>query len=235
MAPNHPRSTDDLIAQLARRVDRLQSALALGPVLPAYTSTTLPANPPTGLEVLVTDLGLRAYWNGTKWVYPPQLIGHSVLTAVGSITIPIPTAPAFSTLRVAWTGRGDTASGATYMCVQLNGDTSSSYLWQINQANNASVTGADAGATVDRIEIGTMPAATATAGYFGSGEFVIPNASGSSFKAMTSHSTSMNATNNGYSGSYGGQWLKNAAVNSVTLLPLTGNLAAGSSASIDGS
>jgi hypothetical protein len=64
MAPIHSRKIEDLIVDLGAKVAALQSARAQGPILASYTSTTLPANPPTGLEVLVTDLGLRAYWNG---------------------------------------------------------------------------------------------------------------------------------------------------------------------------
>ena len=79
-----------------------------------------------------------------------------------------------------------------------------------------------------------MAAATATAGYLGSGEFTIPNASGSTYKVATGHSTSANANNNGYSGTYGGLWQNTAAVTSVTLLPLAGQLVAGSSAYLYG-
>lgn len=166
----------------------------------------------------------------------PQLLGSSTLTGTtASITINVPSSGGYNTLRMTWSARSDTASGATYMCVRLNGDGGNNYLWQINQANNASLAGSgNSGALVGQVQIGTMAAATATAGYFGSGEFTIPGASGSTYKALSGYSTSMNATNNGYAGSYGGLWLNTTAITSVTLLPLAGNMVTGSTASLYG-
>lgn len=201
----------------------------------AGPSSSHPANPYTGMPIYETDTGLEAYWSGSAWVYPPQLIAKTVLGAsTASVTFSsIP--QVFTTLRVAWTARSDTALAATYMCLRLNGDSGSDYTYQINQANaNAATGGGNSNGTVNVIEIGTMAAATATAGYFGSGECLIPNASGSAFKAVSGHSTSTNSTTNAYSGTYGGLWLSTAAVTSVTLLALAGNLVSGSSVALYG-
>lgn len=164
-----------------------------------------------------------------------QRLDSKVLTATTpSIVLTVPSGAAYSTLRVAWTGRGDTSAAATYMCVRINGDATSSYLWQINQSNGATDSSANSGATDNQVKIGTVPGATATAGYFGAGEFTIPNAAGSTFKVASGHSASFNATNSGYSGTYGGLWLNAAAITSITLLPLFNNLVAGSSATLYG-
>jgi hypothetical protein len=238
MAPKHPRTTEGLIDQLAKRVEQLQNALARGPILPSYTSATLPASPPTGLEVLVTDLGLRAYWNGSAWIYPPQRIGSQTLAAPGTITIPVPAAAAaaFSTLRVTWAGAGTTAGTATYMCLRLNGDSStSSYVWQFNQASGTAQSSIGSSGTAAQIQIGTLAGAGGTAGYLGSGEFTIPNPGGSAYKAPAGISNSSNSPTGTFSGSYGGQWLSTAAVASITLLALSGSLTAGSTATVYGS
>lgn len=163
-------------------------------------------------------------------------VASSVLTSSQpSIPLAVPAGTAFNTLRVAWTGRSDVAGTATYMCVQLNGDTASHYLWQINQANNASTAGSGgSGATATQIQIGTMAGGTATAGYVGGGEFVIPNASGATFKVPSGYSSSFNSTTNSYSGAYGGLWLSTAAVTSITLFAASGNLVAGSAAYLYG-
>jgi hypothetical protein len=217
------------VATLERQIAQLTS----GPV--AVTSSTHPASPVPGQQVLETDTGLTAQWSGTTWVYPPQRLDQKMLAGTAaSITLHVPTAPAFSALRVTWSARGDNATPATFMCVQLNGDTAARYVWQLNQANVAAVAGGNSAGAVTQIEVGTMAAATASAGYVGSGEFVIPNASGATFKGVSGHSTSENAAANGYSGSYGGLWAATAAITSITLFPLNGNLVAGSAAYLYG-
>jgi len=217
------------VAALERQIANLTS----GPV--AVTSSTHPASPVIGQEILETDTGLTAQWNGTSWVYGPQLIAKRLLgSTTASITFSVPSAPAFSALRVAWNARSDNASPATFMCVQFNADTGSHYLWQNNQAHSATIGPGNSGAATTLIEVGTMAAASATASYIGGGEFVVSNASGTAFKAVTAHSTSMDAANDGFSGTYGGLWLASAAITSITLLPLNGNFVAGSSAYLYG-
>jgi hypothetical protein len=224
------------LAEMQRRLAVLQSQVAhltSGPV--AVTSTTHPASPNPGTQILETDTGLTAQWNGSAWVYGRQLIAKQLLSSSqASITFTVPTGPAFSTLRVAWSARSDNASPATYMCVQFNGDTSSHYLFQINQVNNATPDPGNSGGTTNLIEVGTMAAATATSGYIGSGEFMIPNASGATFKQVSGYSSSMNSTTNGYAGVYGGTWLASTQITSITLFPFAGNLIAGSAAYLYG-
>lgn len=164
-----------------------------------------------------------------------QVLDSKVLTATTpSITLSVPPGSAFSTLRVAWTARSDNASAATYMCMQLNGDTANHYIWQINQANNATMGPGNSGGATNLIQVGTIAAASSTSGYVGGGEFSIPNASGTTFKAPNGYSTSMQSTTTGYSGSYGGLWLVSTAVISITLFPLAGNFIAGSAAYLYG-
>lgn len=223
--------------RLFQRVSVLERQLArvVAGAMPA-TSATHPSNPATGMRIYETDTGLEAYWSGTAWVYPPQLIAKSVLTgSASSIPLSVPSGPAFSVLRVAWTARSDNAGFATYMCLRLNGDSGNNYLWQINQVNIASTAGSgNSGALTSLIQIGTMAGGTATSGYLGSGEFTIPNAAGNTYKAPEGHSTSTNSTTNSYSGTYGGLWLNTSAVTSITLLAGAGNLVAGSSAYLYG-
>lgn len=217
-------------AKLLHRVEMLERQIAQltsGPV--AVLSTAHPATPVIGQQILETDTGLTAQWNGTAWVYGPQLIAKRLLTATtASITLSVPTAPAFSELRLAWNARGDNASPATFLCVQFNADTGSHYLWQNNQAHSAAAGPGNSGAPTISIEVGTMAAASATSGYVGGGEFVVSNASGTTFKAVSAHSTTMDSTTDGFSGTYGGLWLASVQISSITLFPLNGNFIAGS-------
>lgn len=240
MAPNHRRGPEDVIANLATKLAALQGALALGPVIKSYLSTSLPANAPTGLEIYISDLGVRAWWNGSTWVYPPQRLDRKVLTATtASITLNVPAGGLFTNLRVRWTGRSTTAGTADYMCARLNGDAgATSYVWQINQSNVATDTSAGSGGATDRIRVGTLNGSAGTSGYIGSGEFVIPDAAGSNFKAPAGYSNSANSPTNAYSGTYGGLWLAvpSVPVTSITLFPnaVSASLTAGSTATLYG-
>lgn len=230
MTANHARNTLDLIEKLDRRVKDLEAARAAGAQFALCTSTTHPANPPVGRQILETDTGLTAMWTGTAWLYPPQLLAQQTLGAAGAISLPVPAGGHFNTLHVVWTGASTTGGTATYMCCRLNSDGSTSYAWDFNQASNSSASSAGSGGTAAQIQIGTLSAAGGTPGYLGSGSFLIPNANGSTYKEPTGFSNSQNAANNGFSGTYGGIWLSTAAIASIQLFALAGSLTAGSSA-----
>lgn len=218
-------------AELLRKVESLEhqiNQLVTGAV--AVTSTTHPSNPTTGMRIYEVDTDLEAYWNGTAWVYPPQLLASLVLTGTAaSMPLTVP-GGVFSNLRVVWTGRSTNAGTADYMCLQLNNDTTNThYTWQFNQSNVTTDSSAGSAGTTDRIRIGTLNAAGGTSGYLGSGAFEIPNANGgSNFKAPSGYSNSANSSTNAYSGTYGGMWLQNSAVTSITLFANSGSLSAGS-------
>lgn len=223
------------LRDMARRLATTEQQLAnltSGPI--AVTSTTHPASPYSGMLIYETDTGLTAMWTGTTWEYPPQLIYKTVLAATtASIPVTIPAA-GFSTLRVVWSASCNDATSASYLTLQLNGDTGTNYLYEYNQINTATPGGGNSGGVTDRIRVGTMPASAATSGYFGSGEFVIAAASGSTYKAVNGRSTSVTSTTAGFSGTYGGLWLNTAAITSLTLLSPSGSLLAGTSISVYG-
>lgn len=219
-------------AALLRRVAVLEAQVAqltTGPV--ACTSTTHPANPTVGMPIFETDTKLTAMWNGTAWQYPPQLLAQQSLGSSGTISLPVPAGGHFSTLRVVWTAASTTGGTATYMCCRFNNDSSSSsYEYQFNQANITSQSSSGNTVTEAQTRVGTLNSAGGTSGYLGSGEFIVPNANGATFKELTGFSNSINAVANAFSGTYGGQWLSTAAVTSIQLLALSGSLIAGSAA-----
>lgn len=235
MTANHSRDLRDLLSNLKRRVEDLEANRTLGSRPFVCTSTTHPSAPATGQPIRETDTGLDALWNGSAWEYPPQLISQQTLiNPAASIAVLIP-AVGFSTLRVVWSGLSNDTGSATYLGVRFNGDTGNNYLWQYHQINTTTTGGANSGGVTDRIRVATMPAASATANYVGAGEFVISNASGSTYKATSGRSTAITSTTTGFSGTYGGMWLSTAAITSLTLLPLGGSLLAGTSVSVYGS
>lgn len=163
----------------------------------------------------------------------PSFIGtDSASSAKSSLTVNI--TGTWNYLDVEWYGRSTNNTAAASLYVQLNGDTTSSYLWEQVETNNSTTTPTPSGATDTVMHLGTMPAATATASYAGAGAFSIAGASSSLFKVVTSRAAGHTGLTNVRLGIYAGQWNKAAAVTSVTLMPSAGNWDVGSMMSIYG-
>jgi hypothetical protein len=125
--------------------------------------------------------------------------------------------------------RGDTAATATPLNLRLNGVSTASYQYQ-QLSSSAAVTTSAEGLATTVITLGSIPAATATANYFGAGEILIPHyASGSNAKSVEANLgyRTGNLTGNGFTHRTSG-WGPTAAVNQVTLIPGAGNFLAGS-------
>lgn len=222
---------EDMIVRLQQRVATLESqvaaangAFAMQPV----TSSTHPANPVVGAEILETDTGLTAYWSGSAWVYPPQLIGEQSVAAAGTAAfMQVPVVGSWSSLTVKWTGRSNNVSAATGCNLTFNNATTN-YLWQQTEGNNSTLTTTPSGGTAANIHIGTMPAANATASYFGHGQFSVGTPSGSNFKVAVGEAAGFTLTTDSRLGIYGGQWNSAAAITLITLTPAAGSWVGGS-------
>lgn len=163
-----------------------------------------------------------------------QLVDQLTLSSGGipSVTLSIPTG--YVRVRGCFSGRSDTASAADSVLVRLNADSAAHYNYVYTQANNGSVSTADnTGKTA--MLLGTIPAASATANYAGSGSFIIDDVqSGGTFPSAVGTATGFVTTSNMYNGVYAGNWLSTAAVTTVTFLLNAGNWASGSSFSLYG-
>lgn len=164
----------------------------------------------------------------------PQLLGSTILTSsAASITIPTAAAPAASAFQVAWQARSDTAATAINFLMTFNGDTASHYLWQKAETNNTATNGSNSGALVAFIQVGTIPAASASASFFGTGYTVVSNPNSTvGFKSCSGQATACISATNAFTGTYGGLWESTSAVTSITLKALAGNLVAGSMATV---
>lgn len=197
------------------------------------TLASHPASPFQGQEIFETDTGATAVWSGTAWIYRPTQIGTTVLGAnAASITINVPAG--FTHVQGVFTARQDSGSGGAFCALQLNGDTGSNYVWQYTLGGSASITAAGSGATATSMRIGVIPGSGDTANCFGVGSFTIGNSKSAVFKPVTSNFEAILGTTTSYSGTLGGSWQSTAAVSSVTLLPASGNLVAGSSLTLYG-
>jgi hypothetical protein len=222
MAPIHSRKIEDLIVDLGAKVAALQSARAQGPILASYTSTTLPANPPTGLEVLVTDLGLRAYWNGSAWIYPPQQIAQQIVSSGSTAAITFNSIPQVFTdlqLIVAARTNGTGTDGYESAIMQFNGVTSLAYNWNTYYSRQGSGTVAATGPNA----VSGMQCGEFWNNHFGSSgrgfvDAVVPNYSRTSgTKGMMSRSAASDAGVAGITQTYSGMSNITAAVTSLTI------------------
>ena len=163
----------------------------------------------------------------------PQLLGSTILAAPAA-SIPITIPPGFNHLHGIWTGRQDSGSGGAFCFLRLNGDAGNNYTFQKVYGSGAVTTSANAGGGTNGIHIGVVPCSGDTANYFGTGSFNVGNASSAVFKPVSGHFAGMVSATNGYAGESGGIWVLTTVVTTVTLVPLSGNLVAGSSMSIYG-
>lgn len=219
----------DLARRLAAAEQQIANA-AMGAF--AVTSTTHPTAPTAGMRIYETDTGLEAYWSGTTWVYPPQLIKQVVLTlSQPSITIPVPAGP--NNLHGIYTARKDTGGGGAFCWMRFNNDSSAHYQWDNQIGNNAP--GTSGASLLTYLQMGLCAGASDTAGYFGVGSFSIGNSS-SAAVAKSIHSTASLICNGTtyYLSEFGGVWNQAAALTSITLLPDSGNLVANSTFALYG-
>lgn len=131
--------------------------------------------------------------------------------------------------------RGDTASSLVTIIQRFNNDSAANYDWQNLGGNGATASGAESFATTGGFD--TAPAGTAPANLFASIRMVIPHyAQATNNKAIIRNREAKSGTSSLSlsTGLSAGFWRSNAAINRVTILPATGNWAAGSAATVLG-
>lgn len=183
-----------------------------------------------GTEWVCTVAGTPGTWSAL----PTQIATQTLGSNAASVTFS--SIPAFNHISVTWKTRASDAVTAEQLFLRFNGDAASHYLWEINQANNAAaVSGGTSGALVAQIQIGTIPAASATTGYFGSGQFTV-----AFFNDITNLTTVQGTacafanTTTMWNGTYSGLYNQAATITSLTLFGVGGNLVAGSRFSLYG-
>lgn len=157
-----------------------------------------------------------------------------ITTTTASVTVTIPTG--FNRIKVFWRGRMSDAVVAEELLLRLNGDSANHYLWEVNQSNNTgAVSGGASGAAVALIQVGTITGNSATALYYGSGEFTIDGVSDTTnYKTVSGVGYGGVTTTNQYVGVYGGLYISASAVTSFTLYGNSGSWLTGGSISVYG-
>lgn len=132
--------------------------------------------------------------------------------------------------------RGDTASVSTNAMLRFNNDAGANYDYQLLDGS-AAVSSAGEAFAQTSISAGLAAAATAGANLFSAHHVTIPHyAQATNNKAIIRNREAKSGTSSLSlsTGLSAGFWRSNAAINRVTILPATGNWAAGSAATVLG-
>lgn len=175
----------------------------------------------TGLEFTTPAAGSGGAWT----LISRQVLGASAASVTFSA---IPTT--YHHLKLITVARGDTASTATALLIQFNGDTAANY-----RSDRENRFGATAGANTG-LEIGQITAASLAANYAAMLETLIADYLNTTFyKNSLSYShVAVAASPYSYAQNSSGYWLNTAAINQITIFPVAGNIIAGSTFSLYG-
>lgn len=136
----------------------------------------------------------------------------------------------FNDLVIGGQARGDTAATAVEVNVQFNGDTGVNYAFERWNRFGVGASGAS-----NRIEIGSITAATGIASIGNTFNAIISNYKGINFfKSIFSQNEITAGAYPSFNQISNGQWKNAAAINSVTIFPTAGNFVAGSVISLYG-
>lgn len=132
--------------------------------------------------------------------------------------------------------RGDTVATTVDAYARFNGDTAANYDWQYVRASAAAVTAAESFASATTgLYLGSASAASATASVASVHMIDVPNYGGTTFNKATHTRTAIKlgtSTTNLNAFELGGFWRSTAAINRITVFPVSGNFAAGSRCSV---
>lgn len=163
----------------------------------------------------------------------PQLLYETTLGTTGpaTYTVVIP----YNRILCTWYARSSVTGSAFNVDLQMNGDSAAHYLWQITQGNGATATSQGSGGLASFIEIGVVPGTSATANYWGSGQFIVDGANqANTFPTAQGTSCAFASSTSGYMGMYGGQYVELGVITSLALTSTGGSFIAGSQFSFYG-
>lgn len=196
------------------------------------TSSAHPASPFQGLEIYETDSSMSAVYSGSAYQYGVQQVAPTQILGTTVASITFTGIPAVTRLILSWRVR-QSASGATDLLMQIDGNTGNNYLWAKVEANAGTAGGSHAGAATSSIKIGVVDGNTAS--YFGSGYQVLDGwANATGFMTTTGPYSNFSTTTADWSGNASGQYSGTGPHNSIKIFPLANSFVAGSQFSLHG-
>jgi len=151
------------------------------------------------------------------------LIASNTVGVLGSSSISFSSIPAtYTDLLVSTSARTTAVATNQAHWIRFNGDTATNYSARLLEGNGASAASyTNTGYTY--IYLGEATASTATANTFGSTNAYIPNYAGSTAKSVSVDAVSETNATTAYADLVTGLWTGTAAINSITILPTSGN------------
>lgn len=168
-----------------------------------------------------------------------QLI-QTVKLSSTQASIVSPTITGYTHVRVLWQARTNSGNLSDFLEVRFNGDTGNNYGWQYIEGQGSTAQAAAAAvSTASIINVGRAAGGTSPSGYFGGGSFDVvgfgqagsghqASVTGTGFVEAGTGATQM------ISGTYCGTYIPTATLTTITLLPVAGSFAAGTSVSFYG-
>lgn len=198
----------------------------------ACTSSTHPSWVFQGTEIYETDTGLSAVYSGSNYLYALGQAAPTQTLSSTTTSITFSGLPPVNAFLVKWYIRASDANAAEQLYLRFNGDSSSSYLWEVNQANNTTLAATTSAGTSTFIQLGTITANSAIADYFSTGSAIITPGGTGKYTTVTGTGSAYASTTNMWAGVYGGQYLSTSTITSLTLSGSSGSFLAGSQVSV---
>lgn len=180
-------------------------------------------------SLLLNTMAQVAYLQATQLpIGTTTLAGPAASVSFSSIST------VYTNLSLKWHARGDNAIAGEQIYMQINGQTGSNYVFEKMEANGTSSITPTQG-TAAQAQIGTIPGASGSAGYFGGGNLEMPGAiDGTNYGAFISTGGATPSPSTGFAGVYVGMLAIAGAVSTIKLFPASGNFIAGSRFSLYG-
>jgi hypothetical protein len=190
------------------------------------TSATRPPLVGLGHRIYESDTGLFRYWSGSEWrLNMPYRTFTELSGTTASVTFNIPST--LRTVRCSWTARGNTAAVALQMWLRINGNTGANYNTGYSQIFAGALSAISAFSS-DRMQCGVLAGASATAGLYSSGEFVLSgwDAPHTNYLGMVFNSQFLQSSGQYFIWTGGGNYSQAGPYTSFTLLPESGSFIA---------
>lgn len=225
------RPTVNLVAGLmayetdTNRIITYTGAAWQQPGMVICTAATHPAVPIAGGEIFETDTGATAIYTGSAYSYNlAQIATQTLVGTTASVTFS--SIPAYTMLLLAWRARSS-AAGTVDLEMQLDGVTTSSYLWSKLTGNGSTASATHSASAVAFMKAGSVGGTTAS--YFSTGQLTIGGwANATGFANISGTSAMFDAAGTDLSETISGQYNAVGPHTSLKLLLSANSFAAGS-------
>lgn len=188
-------------------------------------------NPVNGMLAWVSDLAVPAFYNTTTsaWGYVHVQAAPTVTLGTAAASVVFSNIPAYTALVVDWHARASNAVASQSLEVQVNADSTSKYTGQALTGSASTASAVNYGSLSTSTLVGQLSGSTATALYFGGGQFVVEGWNdATNYVTMSGSYVCPTSATAAMAGVAGGLYTVAATYATLTILPAAGNFVAGS-------